>query len=80
MNESIFQAEKRTYENTHCGACGCEVPDAGDLGWMTLRHPSGQINQFEQLCDGCCVRLADFFELLQCQVKDTSVGNPRRAH
>ena len=68
MNESVFEAEKRVFDNTHCGACGTEAV-VNDLGWMTLRHPSGQINQFSNLCENCCVRLADFFELLQCKTK-----------
>jgi len=64
VNESVFKTEKRTFENTHCGACGSETA-VNDLGWMTLRHPDGQINQFSNLCGECCTRLADFFELLQ---------------
>lgn len=77
MNESIFQAENRVYQNTHCGACDTKVETPGDLGWMTIRHPSGKINQFEHLCDGCCVRLADFFELLQCKVEDKKTQRKR---
>ncbi len=70
MNESIFQSEKRVHGNTHCGACGSKVL-AGDMGWMTIRHPSGQINQFSNLCEACCTRIADFFELLQSpSIKD----------
>lgn len=67
MNETILETKKRELDNNHCGACGAAAELPGDLGWMTLRHPSGQIKQFEQLCGDCCVRLADFFELLQCK-------------
>jgi hypothetical protein len=69
MKESIFETERRKYENKHscneqkCGLCK-QANYANEMGWMTLNHPNEGIAQYQPLCAQCVVRIADFAEAL----------------
>jgi hypothetical protein len=64
VNESLFESEKRDFVQSRCGVCGVPT-EAGEMGWITMRHPAGKIDHFDHLCEDCCTRMRDFFETIQ---------------